>query len=213
MPDPRARDPHTPVLGADGMVWFTVQRSNFVGRLDPRTGDVTLAPVPTANALPYGMAIGADGAAYFCEFGANAIGRVDGSMAIREFALPEGARPRRIALAPDGTLYYSDYARGKLGRLDPRTGAVDEWPSPAGPASKPYGLAITPDGRVWYSETGPSPNTLVRFDPKARRFASMAIPSGGGVVRNMVSTKDGRLYIAESGVDKVAIATPWTRAR
>ena len=38
MPDPRARDPHTPVFDRDGILWFTVQESNFVGRLDPRTG-------------------------------------------------------------------------------------------------------------------------------------------------------------------------------
>ena len=36
----------------------------------------------------------------------------------------------------------------------------------------------------------------------------MPIPSGGGVVRNMVATPDGRLYLAESGANRIAIATP-----
>jgi len=45
----------------------------------------------------------------------------------------------------------------------------------------------------------------VRFDPKMRSFASWPIPSGGGVVRNMVATSKGDLYIACSGVNKVGI--------
>jgi virginiamycin B lyase len=48
------------------------------------------------------------------------------------------------------------------------------------------------------------PNTLVRFDPKSERFSTKQIPSGGGVVRNMVATPDGHLYLACSGVNKVA---------
>ena len=48
---------------------------------------------------------------------------------------------------------------------------------------------------------------LVRFDPRTQAFARQAIPSGGGVVRNMVATPDDRLYLACSGVNKVAIVS------
>ncbi len=207
--DQRARDPHTPVFDSAGILWFTVQQSNLIGRLDPKTGTTKFVDVPTPDAVPYGMVIGTDGAPYFCEFGANKIGRVDpATLAVREFTLPEGARPRRIALASDGSLYYSDFARGMLGRLDPRSGKVEEWPSPGGPHSRPYGIAGTADGLVWYSESGVNPNTLVRFDPATKRFTSTPIPSGGGVVRNMVATPQGQLYLACSGVNRVAVATP-----
>src|SRR5439155_25083434 len=105
-------------------------------------------------------------------------------------------------------LYYSDYARGFLGHLDPRTSKVEEWPSPGGADARPYGIAITRDGEVWFSESGLTPNTLVRFDPRTRRFAARPIPSGGGVVRNIAVTPDGRLYLACSGTNRVAIAAP-----
>jgi virginiamycin B lyase len=61
---------------------------------------------------------------------------------------------------------------------------------------------------VWYSESGVHPNTIVQFNPKTQAFASAKIPSGGGVVRNMAATSDGRVYIACSGVDKVGVVTP-----
>jgi len=46
----------------------------------------------------------------------------------------------------------------------------------------------------------------VAFNPKTKAFQTWPIPSGGGVVRQMISTPDDRLYLACSGVNKVAIA-------
>jgi streptogramin lyase len=46
---------------------------------------------------------------------------------------------------------------------------------------------------------------LVRFDPISETFSAKPIPSGGGVVRNMVATPDRKLYLACSGVNKIAV--------
>jgi virginiamycin B lyase len=209
IPDARARDPHTPVFDQQGRLWFTVQDSNFVGRLDPKTGKFDLKEVPTPKALPYGMVISSKGVPWFCEFGSNKLASVDPkTMTITEHDLPEGARPRRLAITKDDIIYYSDYARGYLGRYDTQSNKHEEWSSPGGPRSKPYGIAIRPDGAVWYSESGIEPNTLIRFDPKTHEFAEENIPSGGGVVRNMTVANDGNLYLACSGVNKVAVVTP-----
>ncbi len=181
-------------------------RIEYGCRLDPKTGDIKLKQVPTSHAQPYGIAVTHAGVPYFCEFGTNKLASIGPkTLAITEYALPNAeARPRRIAVAPDDTIYYTDYARGYLGHFDPATRKFEEWPSPGGSGSNPYGIAITRDAVVWYSESGVHPNTLVRFAPKAKTFSSTPIPSGGGVVRNMAATKDGRLYLACSGVDKVA---------
>ena len=206
MPDPRAREPHTPVFDQHGTLWFTVESGNFVGRLDPKTGGVKLKEVPTPNAVPYGIVVSSTGVPYFCEFGTNTLASIDPeTMEITERRLPAGARPRRLAITRDDVIYYTDYARGFLGRLDPKTGKQEEWASPGGPESRPYGIAITSDGRVWYSESGVQPNTLVRFDPTTHTFAREPIPSGGGVIRNMVATPTDHLYLACSGVNKVAV--------
>ncbi|HLJ27882.1 MAG TPA: lyase [Candidatus Angelobacter sp.] len=206
MPNPEA-DPHTPVFDQQGILWFTTQQANFVGRLDPHTGEVKLKQVPTPHAVPYGILVTQKRVPIFCEFGSNKLASIDPkSMEITEYILPEGARPRRLALAHDDTIYYSDYACGYLGHYDPATRKLEEWPTPGGPTSKPYGIAVAPNGIVWYSESGINPNTLVEFDPKSKTFASSTIPSGGGVVRNMVATPGGKLYLACSGVNKVAIA-------
>jgi virginiamycin B lyase len=56
-----------------------------------------------------------------------------------------------------------------------------------------------------YNESAVKPNTLVRFDPKTEKFQSWAIPAGGGVVRNMMTTRDGNIVIAESALNIVGL--------
>jgi len=58
---------------------------------------------------------------------------------------------------------------------------------------------------IWYSESGVEPNTIVRFDPKTKNFATWPVPSGGGVIRHMVATPQGDVYIACSGEYKVGV--------
>ena len=67
----------------------------------------------------------------------------------------------------------------------------------------PWSIAATPDGMIWFTETDVKPNTVVRFDPKTGSMRSWPIPSGGGVVRQMVATSDGTLWLACSGVGKI----------
>jgi virginiamycin B lyase len=81
-----------------------------------------------------------------------------------------------------------------------------EWASPGGPNSQPYGITSA-KGIIWYSESNVKPNTLVRFDPNTEKFQTWTIPSGGGVVRNMMATREGNLVMACSGVNKVAYVT------
>jgi len=205
MPDPAARDPHTLLLAPNGNIYFTAQGANMVGRLNPKTGEIKLASSPTPRSNPYGMVIDSHGAPWFVEFGSNKVAHIDpDTLEIREFVLPNPeSRPRRVAITHDDMIWYSDYSRGYLGRLDPKTGKVTEWASPGGARSQPYGITAYGDA-IWYSESNTEPNTLVHFDIKTQKFETWPIPSGGGVVRNMVVTPDGNLWLACSGVNKIA---------
>jgi virginiamycin B lyase len=206
LPDPNARDPHTPLFDKDGILWFTLQNANMVGRLDPKTGEAKLITMPTPRAQPYGMVFDSHGTIFFDEFGTNKVASMNrADMSLHEFVLPDpGSRPRRIAITSDDIIWYGDYSKGRLGRLDPKTGKVTEYPSPSGQRSQPYGITAI-DDVIWYNESGVEPNTLVRFDPKTEKFQTWAIPSGGGVVRNMMPTRDGNIAIAESGKNEVGL--------
>ncbi len=49
------------------------------------------------------------------------------------------------------------------------------------------------------------PNTLVRFEAERESFQTWVIPSGGGVIRNMMATADGNLVLACSAVNRVVL--------
>jgi virginiamycin B lyase len=200
------RDPHTPLFAPNGMLFFTAQNSNTVGRINTKTGEIKVVKTPTERANPYGMVFTTKGVPFVCDFGSNKIIRIDpDTLAIKEYELPNAeSRPRRIAISPDDIIWYADYSRGYLGRLDPNTGKVSDWPSPSGPKSQPYGITYL-SGAIWYVESAIKPNVLVRFDIKTEKFQSWIIPGGGGVVRNIKSTADGKIVMAESGVNKIAL--------
>jgi virginiamycin B lyase len=208
IPDAEAKDPHTLIFDRSGMLWFTVQNANRIGRLDPKNGEIRLLTPPTPKSRPYGMAFDSKGALFVVQFGVNSVARVDpATLQIREYKLPDpGARPRRIAITSDDIVWYTDYARGYLGRLDPASGKVIEWESPSGPKSEPYGISAIQD-IIWYSESGTTPNTVVRFDPKTEKFQSWAIPGGGNIVRNTSVTPDGNFVLANSLVNSVTLVT------
>lgn len=206
IPDPKVRDPHTLVFDQSGILWFTAQNANRIGRLDPKTGEIKLLTPPTANSRPYGMAVNSKGTVFYVAFGTNKVGSIDPkTLAIREYTLPDPAsRPRRNAIGSDDSVWYSDYSRGYLGRLDAARGKASEWPSPGGPKSEPYGISVIHDV-VWYSESGTTPNTVVRFDPKSEKFQTWAIPGGGNIVRNTSVTPDGDFLLANSLTNELTL--------
>jgi virginiamycin B lyase len=205
--EPGSRGPHTPVFDQKGNLWFTMQ-SGHVGRLVPSSGEMKIVPAPTGagNTYPYGIQINSQGVPWYVDFRGPRIASIDPTtMAIKEITLPNAdARPRRIAITADDAVWWTDFARGYIGRYDPKTGNMKEWLSPGGPESEPYGIASV-GNVIWYSESGVRPNTLVRFDLASEKFQTWAIPSGGGVIRNMMRTANGNLVLACSGVNKVGL--------
>jgi len=199
------RGPHTPIIGYDGTIWFTMQ-SGHVGRVNPDTGRVSVEKTPTDGTYPYGIQVNSKGEPWYVDFRGNRLGQIDPVTGkITEHELPnKDSRPRRIALTPDDAVWYTDYTRGRLGRYDIDTGEVKEWLSPGGEKSRPYGIA-TVGNIVWYTESYSRPNILVRFDTETEKFQTWIIPSGGGVVRNMMATPDGDLVLACSAVNRVAL--------
>ncbi len=207
MPDPSARDPHTPYFADDGMLWFTLQGSNMIGRLNPQNGDIRLVSTPTQGARPYGIKQDSTGMVWVAYNGANGLARVNpDDMSVTEFktAAPE-THIRRLAIDSNDMIWYVDSGRGYIGRLNPRTGDFREWPSPSGPTSHPYAMEIV-DDVVWYNESGMRPDALVRFDPATETFQSWAIPSGIGIIRHMRATPDGNIAIHQSSTNTIGLA-------
>ena len=173
-------------------------------------GAIKLVESPTVNSRPYGVRLDSKGVPFFDEFNSNKIASADPkTLVITEYPLPnKDARPRRIAIGKDDTVWYGDYARGFLGHLDPKTGKVEEFRVAGRARLQALRDRRHADGAIWYVETGDeTKNVLVRFNPETKKFLTWPIPSGGGTVRNMEIDKKGDLWLACSGVGKIARVT------
>ena len=212
MPLPDAKDPHTGEFDQDGVFWFSLQQSDMIGRFDPATNEVKLVKTKK-NAKPYGLKITSDGTPWVACNGSACLYKVDRkTMELTEIKLPlPGTTVRRIDVAQDGRIWYVNSGKGRLGVFDPVTGKMNEWDSPSGPDSHPYGVNVV-EGVVWYNESGVRPDVLVRFDPKTEKFQSFPIASGNihaGIHRNGRVTRDGQsLLIHQSATNYVMKVTP-----
>src|SRR5437763_58736 len=192
VPTPHSR-PHDPAVAPDGSLWYTGQMANKLGRLDPQTGQFREYPLKTPESGPHGLVADRDGNIWFTAVFKGYVGKLNPATGeITEYHMPDARAtdPHTPVFDQQGILWFT----------------LEESNFPGGDGSEPYGSTVTADVIVWYSESGVKPNTLVRFDPKTKSFASTPVPSGGGVIRNMAATKDGRVYLACSGVNKVGIA-------
>jgi len=123
------------------MLFFTAQNSNYVGRLNPKTGEIKVVQNADGARQPV-----RHGDELERPFRSSAISdeqdhRIDpDTLAIKEYVLPNPeSRPRRIAISPDDVIWYADYSRGYRRAARSEHRRVMDWPSPSGPKSQPYG--------------------------------------------------------------------------
>jgi virginiamycin B lyase len=225
-PVPEGARPHDVAVDAEGIVWYTAQRQEALGRLDPASGTVEQIPLGEGSA-PHGVIIGPDGAPWITDGGLNAIVRVDpASRAVKTFPLPDEQGDANLNTATfdgNGVLWFTGQ-NGIYGRVDPATGKVDVWEAPEGRG--PYGITTTPDGSVYYASlagshiaridttTGaatvidpPTPEQGARrvwSDSKTESFESWPSPRDEANVRQMLG-RPGEVWAPESGTDTLVV--------
>ncbi|MFQ3257623.1 MULTISPECIES: cytochrome C [Pseudoalteromonas] len=214
MPNKNARDPHTGVFDEAGIFWFTLQHSNMIGKLDPTTGDIQLATLPTKGSRPYGIKLDSKGTPWVSCNGSNCLVKVDkNTMELSEIKLP-GAKThtRRLAITPDDIVFYVNSGMGKLGRYNPKNGKITQWDNPSGENSHPYAIEYA-DNAIWFNESAKRPETLVRFDLNTETMQSWQIPSKEGVysglIRHMRMGNNG-LIIHQTATNQLAEIT-WSK--
>ena len=142
-----------------GIVWFPSSVAQAIGRLDPTTGAVSLAPT---KGSPSQITVAANGDVWFTDpapvagpppFG-EAVGRVHpATMAVSEFPVGPGVRPLGIAAAPAaaspfGPVWFTQNAKGNVAAITDQ-GVITEGKAVKG--SDPLGVTVDATGNPWYA--------------------------------------------------------------
>jgi len=152
----------TPILiteRGDGTMWYTGFYGNDLEYLKESGGSAVSFPVPSANALPQGIAVGPNGLLFFTELSAGRIGSLfDGASSASEYAITLPARDgnatpsaQAIVEGPDGNMWFTDFGTSAIGRFSVGTSSIVEYPTPT-PNSQPSYITSGTDGAVWFTE-------------------------------------------------------------
>ncbi len=158
----------------EGNVWYTERTlPNALGRLDPRTGEISEWELPDPEADPHGLTIDSQGYVYWAEVDGGHLGRLN----------PATGEMTRFPYDPSGelgflgghtpvldamenvwfTLIYGD----GLGRWDRESEKIEVWRVPT-KNSMPYGLDVAPNGKPVLAQLYNC--SVAVFDPDKQSF-------------------------------------------
>lgn len=144
------------------------------------------------------------------------------SINFKEWIVPTlGQRSRDPIQAADGTIWWAGQWGNLIGKIDPKTGAMQEFPLPAG--SMPHSVTLDDKGNVWY--TGNKNGTVGKLniqteemttykmpDPKARDPHTAIFDANGTMWFTLQhSNMLGRLIPATGDIKLVTMPTPSSR--
>jgi virginiamycin B lyase len=192
---------NTAAFDGRGVLWFTGQNGIY-GRLDPRTGDLTVYPAPRGRG-PYGITTTPAGEMYYASLVGNHIARVDTTTGAATPIDPptRGQGARRVWSDSHGQIWVSEYNAGQVARFDPATGQWQEWKLP-GSGPQTYAVYLDDHDQVWASDF--ASNTIVRFDPGTQHFTTVALPAGAGSARQLLG-RPGQIWGATSNKDMLFV--------
>ena len=131
-------------------VWYTAYDVGYLARLNPKTKETRMYPVPNAIMIK-GITVGPDDAVWAGDFVGGTLVKLDPNTGQMEQYRP----PTRYAefytpvVAKDGQVWLSDFSGSQMTRFNPVTKEFAEFPLPA-PDGMVRFFGLDPQGKVWY---------------------------------------------------------------
>lgn len=144
---------------AGGMVWFTEQAGNKIGRLNPMDASITEFSIPTSNSQPAGMDVlaGSPTQVWFTERSGNKLGRLvvtsTTEYAFTEYPLPSqyaNAQPEDVHIQNVDSVWFTAPNKSCIGRY--RLSLNQYALLYTGGGSQPWAIKVDSEGYPWFTE-------------------------------------------------------------
>ena len=144
------------------------------------------------------------------QFG-NVAGRIDPATgAMKEYALPDGAKPHSVNVDRDGRVWYLGNGNGTIGRLDPKTGEIKVFAMPDPKARDPHTGEFDRNGIFWF--TLQQSNMIGRLDPKTGDIKLVSAKRAGARPYGIKIDAAGTPWVACNGSNCLIKVDPKTMA-
>jgi virginiamycin B lyase len=188
--------PRDPIVDRQNRVWFVGQRGNYVGLLNPGTGEFRKIDLPP-KALPHNIIVGPDNFLWYAGNGDSHIGRMNPETGeIRKYPMPADANirdPHTLQFSGN-ELWFTAQGANVIGRLTPETGDV-KLLKPSVDRARPYGIVLAKDGTPWVALFGT--NRVAMVDRKGMKLKEHTLPWDDARPRRIQVTSDGIVWYAD----------------
>jgi len=171
------------------------------------TGKVTVFPMPSANAIPYGTVADRNDNIWIADWGGGKIEKFDThTNTWTEFVPPTYPnQTRRLNVDYQNNIWWGEWSGGtkrpgKLAKLDQTTGRITEYTIPE-QAANPYDVSMDLEGNIWFpdSPTADRSAMIGKFNPKDQTFTFYPKPQFAADTPKIQLTKDGAVWFAPRG--------------
>ncbi len=201
--------PRDPYVAPDNTVWFVGQRGDYVGHLDPETGQMRRFELPD-GAGPHAVIVDGEGYPWYAGNRDRHIGRVDPDTGeITRYEMPDGVNdPHTMAWTSDGRIWFTaqrSAPAGYIGLFSPETGEVEVVDVP-GERMRPYGIVVDDNDRPWIAFMGR--NAIGTVDPETMELAIIETPDDASRIRRLGLTSDGRVWWVDAAAGYMGVYNP-----
>jgi len=195
MPD-TLESPTAIAAGADGDVWFTIDRSDVIGRA--HNGAIERISTSGRNIEPLGVGVAPDGSAWFTDAVGGGVARVSPAGGVSRFKLDTPiVRLGRLALAPDGSAWFAESTSYSVTQLKDGRIIRHEVESPRG---GPFGVAVASSGVVWATLQGGDQLLRINTDGRVETFD---VPRRGAVPTDIAIGPDSSAWFIEARANRI----------
>ena len=177
-----------------------------LAKYERETGKVTVFPMPSTNAIPYGIVSDRNDNLFIADWGSGKIVKFDTrTSAWTEFTPPTyPGQTRRPNVDYQNNIWWGIWAAGKrpgkLAKLDQTTGRITEYTIPEQNA-QPCDVSQDLEGNIWFpdSPTADRGAMIGKFNPKDPTFTFYPKPQFSADTPKIQLTKDGAIWFAPRG--------------
>ena len=186
--------PRDPFADQKGNVWFVGQAGNYIGRLDPKTGEFKRYEIASGT-HPHNLVVNAKGEVWFTGNANGTIVRLDPATGkTTSIPVPDGVRdPHTMTFDHNGDAWFTAQGAGYIGKLTTADGKIRLWKMEEN--SRPYGILLDSKGRPWFDLFGT--NKIGTIDPASGQFRAYTLPNDRTRPRRIAITSDDVIWYGD----------------
>jgi virginiamycin B lyase len=190
--------PRDPYADQKGRVWFVGQTGNYIGRIEPSTGEVTRFEID-AGTGPHNLVVDPKGTVWFTGNRNNRLVKMDPETGkLTTYMIPDSTVRDPHTMIWDSKGQYAWFTAQRaavVGRFTAATGEFKLWKM--APRTNPYGIVVDAKGRPWFDLFGT--NKIGTIDPATLEFREYVLPDPASRPRRIGLTSDGGVWYGDYG--------------